>query len=398
MMLTTVRPHIQSLSLMLFSNVAERTADDSRILSGCSDVQTYCSFESLWEADSAVSNKMTPWISPNKVPPRKGAHVSPESAFNVSSNYTEKLIRISLIWMFLRRLSYLWSESTPQSILISHIPVIALLGFMNYWWCSAFRIASRKRVPVERREIFAVFIQCEARQLKLVSCLASVWRYRFTIHLNTLISPQRCHIDSCESWSLKIRSCKFTLNLKGKTYLELFFFQLIWNRKRQQIRFCWSTVTDDQNYCWWTQSSFPVVKLKFFPVTESYISVTLHQAFPPGDHSCYSHDHKCQEYWNTSQTVYSPKLSLIYQCSFALWETLNTCILCCLSCTVTCIWVSNWVWIYTIAALMERAAEWVSGATDCVYSYILWKEDFSQGSLRKDKSSLSNSFNLLAMV
>ena len=71
-----------------FSTVAEKTADDSRILSGRSDVQMYCSFESLWGADSAVSNKMTPWIGPNKVPLWKFAHVSTEDAFDVSSNYT----------------------------------------------------------------------------------------------------------------------------------------------------------------------------------------------------------------------------------------------------------------------------------------------------------------------
>lgn len=57
--------------------------------------------------------------------------------------------------------------------------------------------------------------------------------------------------------------------------------------------------------------------------------------------------------------------------------------------------VSNWVWIYTRAALMERAGEWVRGATDCVYTYIMWKEDLYREVWEGNYKSNSFMFHLM---
>ena len=99
------------------------------------------------------------------------------------------------------------------------------------------------------------------------------------------------------------------------------------------------------------------------------------------------------EYRNISQTVCSLKLKYS---TILLWlpeKQLTLAYLCHLSCTVTCIRASNWVWIYTKAALMEKAGVWLRGATDCVYSYVMWREDFYREVWEKNYySAFSHSF------
>lgn len=80
-----------------------------------------------------------------------------------------------------------------------------------------------------------------------------------------------------------------------------------------------------------------------------------------------------------------------YQFSSVFWETVNTCILCHLSCTVTCTQVSNCVWVYTNALQMEKAGKWVRGAT-CLLLHHVERRFFTGKRERSYNSAFSYSF------
>lgn len=166
----------------------------------------------------------------------------------------------------------------------------------------------------------------------------------------------------CYQNNVNLKFCYLTYSICCQCLLFSLFLSLI---------FSWITLLGINYLC-----CVAVLALGF-PQQEAFLE---RFALQYGERFC-----RCSSVWR--KTIKASKLPHFCR-EVSYWHSQSLGISCCTfsiftyrwnlfaMCTVSFFRVSNWVWIYTKAALMVEAGEWVSAATDCVYSYIMWKEDF----------------------